>query len=135
MSETTVLADRYGSSAQQRGFFRRNLVVIILTTVLVIGLAVWATLNDALGFGPRVESRDLAFTDLTATSVTVSFEVTASPGHEVACALEAMNEQFSIVGWKVFVYPASDQRIRTFTETIKTSQLPTTGLVYQCWLT
>ncbi len=135
MSNDTVLADRYGRSSQQRGFFRRNLVVIILTSVLVIGLIIWASINDALGFGPRVETRDLAFSDLTASSVTVSFELTATPGNEVACALQALNEQFAIVGWKVFVYPASDQRIREFTETIQTSQLPTTGLVYQCWLT
>jgi hypothetical protein len=127
MSTENILADRYGRSATPRGPIRRNLGVIITSTVIIVGLV--------LGFGPSTEARDLGFKNLTDTSVTVEFELTATPGHEVACAIQAQNTAFAIVGWKVFVYPASEQRIRDISETIKTSQPATTGLVYQCWLT
>jgi hypothetical protein len=135
MSTENILADRYGRSATPRGPIRRNLGVIITSAVIIVGLVIWAITTDVLGFGPSTEARDLGFKNLTDTSVTVEFELTATPGHEVACAIQAQNTAFAIVGWKVFVYPASEQRIRDISETIKTSQPATTGLVYQCWLT
>jgi hypothetical protein len=135
MSTETNLADRYGRPSDNRGPIRRNLGVIIVSAVIIVGLVVWATVNDVLGFGPQTLARDLGYNSLTDTSVTVEFELTATPGHEVACAIQALNTSFAIVGWKVFVYPPSQQRIRDISETITTSQPATTGLVYQCWLT
>ncbi|MEY4533670.1 MAG: hypothetical protein RI926_1439 [Actinomycetota bacterium] len=135
MSTEYTLADRYGRSSEPRGPIRRNLGVIIVSAVIIVGLVIWAITTDVLGFGPSAEARDLGYNNLTDTSVTVEFELTATPGHEVACAVQAQNTSFAIVGWKVFIYPASDQRIRDISETIKTSQPATTGLVYQCWLT
>lgn len=135
MSTETTLDDRYGRSEKKRGPIRRNLGVIISSAVVIIGLVVWAISTDALGFGPQVDTRDLGFNNLTESSITVEFEVTATPGHEVACAVQALNTSFAIVGWKVFVYPASDQRIRDMSETIVTSEPANSGLVYECWLT
>ena len=135
MSTENTLADRYGRSANPRGPIRRNLNVIIPSIVIIIGLVIWGASTDVLGFGPKAEVRDLGYSNLTDSSVTVQFELTATPGREVACAVQAQNTAFAIVGWKVFVYPPSTQRIRDIEETIKTSQPATTGLVYQCWLT
>ena len=67
--------------------------------------------------------------------VSVMFDLTVTEGHEAACAIQALNPDFAIVGWKVFVYPPSTERIRQITETITTSEFATTGLVYSCWLT
>lgn len=135
MSTETTLDDRYGRGEKKGGPIRRNLGVIIVSSVVIIGLVVWAITTDVLGFGPQVDSRQLGFNSLTDSSVTVEFEVTATPGHEVACAVQALNTSFAIVGWKVFVYPASDQRIRDMSETIVTSEPANSGLVYECWLT
>ena len=135
MSTENTLADRYGRSANPRGPIRRNLNVIIPSIVIIIGLVIWGASTDVLGFCPKAEVRDLGYSNLTDSSVTVKFELTATPGREVACAVQAQNTAFAIVGWKVFVYPPSTQRIRDIEETIKTSQPATTGLVYQCWLT
>lgn len=135
MSTENTLADRYGRPSKPRGPIRRNLGVIITSTVIIAGLIAWAISTDALGFGPQTEARDLGYENLTQTSVDIKFELTATPGHEVACAVQALNQSFAIVGWKVFVYPPSEQRIRDITETIQTSQPANTGLVYECWLT
>lgn len=135
MSTETTLDDRYGRVEKKGGPIRRNLGVIIVSSVVIIGLVVWAITTDVLGFGPQVDSRQLGFNNLTDSSVTVEFEVTATPGHEVACAVQALNTSFAIVGWKVFVYPASEQRIRDMSETILTSEPANSGLVYECWLT
>ncbi|WP_298120262.1 DUF4307 domain-containing protein [uncultured Aurantimicrobium sp.] len=135
MSTENTLADRYGRPATPRGPIRRNLGVIITSAVIIIAVMAWGISTDAMGFGPKAEARDLGYNSLTDTSVTVEFELTATPGHEVACAIQAQNTSFAIVGWKVFVYPPSEQRIRDISETIITSQPATTGLVYRCWLT
>jgi hypothetical protein len=58
-----------------------------------------------------------------------------TPGHEFACAIEAMNTGFAIVGWKVFTYPASDELTQTLQESVKTTEPATTGFVSSCWLT
>ena len=95
MSTENILADRYGRSATPRGPIRRNLGVIITSTVIIVGLVIWAITTDVLGFGPSTEARDLGFKNLTDTSVTVEFELTATPGHEVACAIQAGSSPMS----------------------------------------
>lgn len=134
MTSETTLQDRYGRS---RGSNSKNRVIWIsvISAVVAILLVWWIAANDVLGMGPSVSFRDLGYEGLTNSSITVTFEVAATPGHEVACAVQAQNQAFAIVGWKVVVYPASEERIRNFTETITTSEPATTGLVGHCWLT
>ncbi len=134
MTSEKTLAERYGRTRTPNP--RKRTIWITTIVVIVAALLVWWIVAlDVLGMGPSVSYRDLAYKDLTATSVTVTFEVSATPGHEVACAVQAQNQAFAVVGWKVFTYPASQTRIRTFSETITTSEPATTGLVAHCWLT
>jgi hypothetical protein len=46
-----------------------------------------------------------------------------------------MDATFAIVGWKIVSYPASAQQVTSHTETVLTTELATTGLISQCWLT
>ena len=55
-------------------------------------------------------------------------------GNETACIVQALNEDFTVVGWKVVEIPASDRPLRTFTERVRTAQEANTGLVQGCWL-
>ena len=69
------------------------------------------------------------------TSVDIRFEVTTDPGQPVSCALQALNEQFAIVGWKVIDLPPGDDRTRSFVENVRVTEPAVTGLIYRCWLT
>ena len=60
--------------------------------------------------------------------------MTASPGQEVACAVEALNSSFATVGWKIVTLPPSEHRTRTVTQTLVTTNQSNTGTVNSCWI-
>ena len=58
-----------------------------------------------------------------------------APGTTASCALEALNEKYAVIGWKIVELPASSERTRSFTDVVRTSEPAVTGLIYRCWLT
>ena len=94
------------------------------------GLA-WSTVSTAAS---DVDADDLAFTLVDEHTAKVSFQVTGHADREVACAIEALDEDFGIVGWKVVVYPPSGEQIRAYDVSVPTVGAATTGLVNSCWL-
>ncbi len=100
--------------------------------VLVFGA--WLVWGGLLGTPAELESRDVGHTVVDDRHVDVRFEITTDAGKPVTCALQALNESFGIVGWEIVELGASDQRNRTFVESVRTSELAVTGLIYRCWL-
>lgn len=128
-----ALAARYGRTP---GSHRRALVVgVIAAAAVLVVVVAWVLWVGLFGPGASLESRDTAHRIAADGSVEISFEITTPPGTAVSCALQALNEQFAIVGWKVVEIPPGQQRTRSFVETIQTTEQPTTGLIYRCWLT
>jgi hypothetical protein len=93
---------------------------------------VWAGLD---GSKPLIETEDIGYSVVDDHNVTVTFQLSVPVGTATSCAVEALNESFTVVGWKVIDVPPSDQYTRSFTEDVRTSELATTGLIYRCWLT
>ena len=128
----TALDERYGRTP---GLSRRRRTLAIVvggTFALVFGAwLVWAGL---LGDSAVIEFRDVGHEIVDDSLVTVTWQVTVEPNTPVGCAVEALNESFSVVGWKVVDLAASTERTRTFTEEVRTSELAVTGLIYRCWL-
>lgn len=135
MSTSANLADRYGRPTDARGARKTRRTVSIIAGSLLALFIAWILWTDQLGFGPQVSWKDTSNIIVNDSTVEVEFTLTATPGHEVACAIQAQDRSFVTVGWKVVVYPASPERLRKITETVSTIGLPTTGLVGQCWLT
>ncbi|WP_081423133.1 DUF4307 domain-containing protein [Leifsonia xyli] len=86
------------------------------------------------------DQADLQFTDTAYTipdarHVDITFTINTPRGTAVTCALQALNEDFAIVGWRIVSYPGSDSRVTTHRESIRTTQQSTTGLIKTCWLT
>ena len=132
---STMLDDRYGRSRTARDPRRRRVVIIAVATVTLAAIVAWLLWTDVLGLKPSVVFRDTGHSLFSDSQVSVTFDLTVTEGREAACAVQALNPDFAVVGWKIFVYPASAERIRQITETITTSEFATTGLVYSCWLT
>ncbi|KQV07501.1 hypothetical protein ASC63_09565 [Leifsonia sp. Root112D2] len=132
MVVTDELASRYGRSRTRSRRDRWWIAGVALAFVAVFtAWVVWAGLDDGAG---SLEATDTAHTIVDAHTVSVSFSINVAPGTPVNCALEAMNETFTIVGWKVFSYPATTQRVTAHTETLRTTELSNSGLIYRCWL-
>lgn len=130
MIPQAVLDDRYGRGGSRR---RRRLVWIgvAVVAVAVVAWFGWATLaNPENGV-----AADATAFHLEERSVIVDFQLTAPVGTTVACAIEALDEDYGVVGWKVVEIPASDRHVRAFTEVVPVLAEATTGLVNDCWVT
>jgi hypothetical protein len=133
MTQDTV-AQRYARTPADR---RRRLLLGVgaAAGVLLVALAwvIWVGL-----FSPTasLETRDTGYSNENADgSVDIRFEVTVDAGTPVSCALQALNEQFAIVGWKIVDLPPGTERTRAFVENVRVTEPAVTGLIYRCWLT
>ncbi|MGR0219659.1 DUF4307 domain-containing protein [Agromyces sp. ZXT2-6] len=126
------LERRYGRTADRR---RRERWILggaaLAFAVVLVAWVVWAGLD---GSRPQVQATDLGHRLIDDHSVEVTWRLSAPAGNETACIVQAYNEDFTVVGWKIVELPASERPLRTFTETVRTALEPNTGLVSDCWL-
>ena len=132
--ETDALAARYGRTRTRR---RRDRLLLIggaiAFAVVLVAWVVWAGLD---GQKPSVEATDTGHRLLNEEhAVEVSWTLSVPPGNETACIVQAFDEDFTVVGWKVVEIPASEQHLRTFTERVRVAREANTGLISHCWLT
>ncbi|WP_167550840.1 DUF4307 domain-containing protein [Cryobacterium arcticum] len=127
------LDKRYGRTPGTRLRDRRVLWIVAgAFAVILTAWVVWAGLDGA---GPSIEARDTRHSIIDENTISVTFEVSVPSGTPSSCAVQALNESFTVVGWKVIDVPPSDQYTRSFTEVLHTTELSNTGLIYRCWLT
>ncbi|WP_226532475.1 DUF4307 domain-containing protein [Microbacterium paraoxydans] len=127
MTTAQQLDERYGRTR------RRRLPWIIGSAValVVIGAFSWMTVAQSMA---SVDADDLGFTLIDEYSVDVSFQVTGVQGKDVVCALEALDEEFGVVGWKIVEIAAGDSHSQALSVTVPTVAEATTGLVNTCWV-
>jgi len=127
------LDERYGRTPRSRLRDRRVLwIVAAFFAVVLTAWVVWAGLDGA---GPSIEARDTRHQIIDENSISVTFEVSMPAGTRSSCAVQALNESFTVVGWKIIDLAPSDEYTRSFTELLHTTELSNTGLIYRCWLT
>lgn len=131
--DVSTIDARYGRTP---GSTRRTRLIAILAgagvLVVVVAWVIWVGL---LGPQSGLGSRDLGYVVDGDSAIEVRYEVTVDAGGTASCALQALNSDFGIVGWKIVDLPASDTGTRQFRETLTTSETAVTGLIYRCWLT
>lgn len=133
MTENTGLDDRYGRTKKRTLRDRRLLWALGgFFALVLVSWVVWAGLDSP---STQIEAIDTRHTIIDARSVSVTFEVSVKANTPVSCAISALNEGFTVVGWKVIDLPLSDSYSRSFTEVVRTTELANTGLIYRCWLT
>ncbi|MDQ0892910.1 DUF4307 domain-containing protein [Agromyces ramosus] len=132
--ETDALAARYGRTRTRRTRDRFLLVAgAVAFAVVLVAWVVWAGLD---GQKPSVEVTDTGHQVMNdERAVEVSWNLSVPPGNDTACIVQALNEDFTVVGWKVIEVPASTEHIRSLTETVRVAQTANTGLISRCWLT
>lgn len=124
---------RYGRSPQATRRNRRIAVATAIAFAVVFGA--WLLWAGLLQTPAQLEVRDTGYLILDDSNVTVRWEVSTDPQTEVSCAVQALNSSFGIIGWRIVELPPATTRTRVLTETIRTSELAVTGLIYRCWLT
>jgi hypothetical protein len=133
MTATPTLDTRYGRTPQRRRRDRWLLIGGLVALVAIVTAWVfWAGWDNDQA---DLETTDTAFTIADAHHIDISFTINAPTGQPVTCALQALNEDFAIVGWRIVEYPGSTTRVTAHTETIRTIMQSNTGLINTCWLT
>lgn len=129
-----VLDERYGRTRTHRTRDRVLLIGgAIAFAIVLVAWVVWAGLD---GQKPQIEVTDTGHRLMNdERAVEVTWTLSVPPGNETACAVQAFNEDFTVVGWKIVEVPASDRHLRSLTETVRVAQEANTGLIYGCWLT
>ena len=127
MTTALELDERYGRTRSKR----MPWIVAGMIALIVIVVASWMTVSQSMN---SVDADDLGFEVVDSHSVTVSFQITGKQGSDVVCAIEALDEEFGIVGWKIVEIPAGDGHIQRLSATVPTVAEATTGLVNTCWV-
>lgn len=121
------LDERYGRGPRRR----LPMILTIAAAAVVVGVFGWWTWQ---GSADTVDVTGTGFHLGDDHTVTVSFQISAPTNRPVHCIVEAQDEEFGIVGWRLVTYPASEQHARAFTEHVPVVSAATTGLVNSCWV-
>jgi hypothetical protein len=131
-SPSPELRERYGHT--RRSKIRDKWLIGSIAAAFVMVFGAWVLWVGLDGTTPAVDAHDIGHTIIDDRTVEVVYDISLPPGENAACALQALNENFSIVGWKIVQIPASVQRVQSFTSTIRTIEPSNTALIYRCWL-
>lgn len=133
MAVTEQLNARYGRTRNRKRRDRWWIVGVAVAFVAVFtAWVIWAGFD---GSSSDLEATDTAHTIVDDHSVSITFSINTKPGTPVTCAVQALDESYAIVGWRIISYPGAAQRVTSHTETIRTTELSNTGLISSCWLT
>lgn len=132
---TSTLDQRYGKKRSRRGLSRRawwGIVAVLL--VLAVSLVAWIAYGNSQG--PTF--KEVSFDDSRATEATLDFDLTKEPDETVTCAVQAINDQHAIVGWKeVTIGHVAEDQLRGKTSpqrvTVRTTSQAHTVTVDSCW--
>lgn len=128
-AQQAMLDERYGRNQHPKARRVWWIVVGVVATAIV-GVLGWMTV---VGQQYSVSADDLGFQVIDEHVVDVTFQVATQPGVPVTCVLEALDEEFGVVGFRVLSYEASEQHQQVFSEQIRTVSVATTGFVKGCW--
>jgi hypothetical protein len=130
---STALDARYGRTRGRR-IRTRTVAIVAGAGVLLVAVA-WVLWVGLFGATSSIETQDVGYTVVDSHAIDIRSQVSTDPGTRVSCSIQALNEKFAIVGWKVVTLPPVAERNRVFTERVRTSEPAVSGLIGSCWTT
>ncbi|MFJ2535231.1 DUF4307 domain-containing protein [Microbacterium maritypicum] len=127
MTTAQELDERYGRTRRRRAPW----IIGGAIALLIVGAFSWMTVAQSMA---SVDADDLGFELVDEHSVNITFQVTGVQGKDVVCAVEALDEEFGVVGWKIVEIEPGDSHSQARSVTIPTVSEATTGLVNTCWV-
>lgn len=130
-STATNLNNRYGS--KRPSFSRRKKIWLgAIAAVLTLLFISWLT----FGKGPAVENKLLGYAVTDATQTVIEFQVNKPPSVAAQCAVQALDNSFAVVGWKVVTIPADTSQPESTSQRVelRTDTLAVSATVDSCWV-
>lgn len=123
---------RYGRTTNRR---RRNLIfAVVFGGVILIVFAAWAIWVGLFQPTASITFDSTGQSRVSANELKVTWQLSVDPGTPTECAIQALDANFGIVGWKIVSLPASTLSSRSLSTVVRTAQTARAGNVYQCWI-
>jgi hypothetical protein len=124
---------RYGRTVNRR---RRNTIFALgFGGAIIIVFAAWAIWGGLFVPGASIDTEPVGNVALSSNQMQVKWEISETPGTHAKCAVQALDENFGVVGWKIVDIPPSSADSRTLSTVVRTAQPAVSGLIYLCWPT
>ncbi|KJQ53524.1 DUF4307 domain-containing protein [Microbacterium sp. SA39] len=127
MTTAEELDERYGRTRTRRTPW----IIAGVVALLAVGAFGWMIAAQSMN---SAGADDLGFVLVDEHTVDVRFQVSGVQGKDVVCVVEALDEEFGVVGWKVVEIPAGDSHAQALSVSVPTVAAATTGLVNTCWV-
>jgi hypothetical protein len=124
-SVSETMAQRYGKPRGGKSGRKPIIALAVSLLVLFLSWAIWVSIEGA----NQIKTQDLGYEILNENQATVRFSV-QSPAGPAVCAIQVLNQGFSVVGFKQLEIPESGE----YETTVNTTGLGVSGLVDKCWL-
>jgi hypothetical protein len=123
---------RYGRTVNR---CRRNITfAIIFGGAILVVFAAWAIWVGLFQPTASIDFDSTGQSSVAPGELKVNWQVSVGPGTVTECAIQALDVNFGIVGWKIVELPASSLSSRRVSTIVRTAQPAVEGNVYQCWI-
>ena len=123
---------RYGRTSNRR---RRTIIfAIIFGGAILIVFAAWAIWVGLFQPTASIDFDSTGQSSVASNELKVNWQVSVKPGTVTECAIQALDTNFGIVGWKIVVLGPSALSSRRVSTVVRTAQPAVEGNVYQCWI-
>ena len=127
MTTAQELDERYGRTRTRRTPW----IIAGVVALLLVGAFGWMIVSQSMN---SVDADDLGYELVDEHTVDVRFQVSGVQGKDIVCVVEALDEEFGVVGWKVVEIPAGASHTQALSASVPTVAAATTGLVNTCWV-
>lgn len=118
------LAERYGRKTSTRK------PIVFLASLLLVIFLVWALWSTITGAQPTPKT--VGYELIGDHQIKVEFGITKPADRAIGCAIQALKQDYGIVGYKEVYYPAGKDYL-TDSVILNTTEPAVTGLVDHCW--
>lgn len=108
-------------------------MLTVLGVFFSLASFVWIQALGRTSLQTNIETENIGFSITNDSRVEITFTVNVPQNTPVVCALQALNTNYTIVGWRIVEYQPSQKQVTTYTEPIRTIQPSTTAFVRSCW--
>ena len=124
---------RYGRTVNRR---RRNIIIAIgFGGAIVVVFAAWTIWAGLFVPTASIDTEPIGNVRVSSNQMQVTWQLSEAPGTHAKCAVQALDENFGIVGWKIITIPPSTSDTRNLSTVVRTAQPAVSGLIYLCWPT
>lgn len=125
-----TLVTRYGAPKRRLNRRGRTVAVVAALVVAVLAAAVVAFVVNR----PGITSKDVGFAVLDASATTVDVDVTVPAGMRGRCAVQALDERYTVVGYAEIDVAGGDTGVTDAHRVqLRTTSLAVSGGVDRCW--